>query len=117
MGKSNNKRWIRRNRHKNKDLVEAVKQHQRWPSFKIVRRHPITKQYLVIDLRQLQVKSYIEFLRQCDREYIFLELLEQDIINNPEQLQCLSQDLIDKVKNLFKDVEIDVDAEIKDDED
>lgn len=101
MGKSNNKRWIRRNRHKNKDLVEVIKQHQRWPSFKIVRRHPITKQYLVIDLRQLQVKSYIEFLRQCDREYMFLELLDTGYF----KLQTLDKDLVKTVKKLFEDDE------------
>jgi hypothetical protein len=111
-----NKRWIRRNRHTNKDLVKAIKQHQRWPSFKIVRRHPITKQYLAIDLRQLQVKSYIEFLRQCDREYKFLELLELDIVNNPDNLQCINQELIDKVKKMFKEDIINIDAEIKNEE-
>jgi hypothetical protein len=44
MSKSNNKRWIRRNRHTNPDLVKAVIQHQRWPSIKIIKKHPITKQ-------------------------------------------------------------------------
>lgn len=116
MGKSNNKRWIRRNRHTNHDLVKAVIQHQKWPCFKITKRHPITKQYLAIDLRELNSKSYIDFLKQCDREYMFLELLEQDIINNPDNLQFISQELIDKVKEMFKGADINVDAEIKDEE-
>jgi hypothetical protein len=51
MGKSNNKRWIRINRHTNPDFVKAVIQHQRWLSIKIINRHPITKQYITIDLR------------------------------------------------------------------
>jgi hypothetical protein len=110
-----NKRWIRRNRHTNKDLVKAIKQHQRWPSFKIVRRHPITKQYLAIDLRQLQVKSYIEFLRQCGREYMFLELLEGDM-KDYFKLQTLDEELIKSVKKLFEDDVIDIDAPIKDEE-
>lgn len=93
------KRWIRRNRHVNPDLVKAIKQHQRWPSIKIVRKHPITKQYLTIDLRQLQVKSYIEFLRQCEREYMFLELLD----NGYFELQTLDEELVKTVKELFKD--------------
>lgn len=38
-----NKRWIRRNRHINPDLVKAVKEHSKWPSFKITKKHPITK--------------------------------------------------------------------------
>jgi hypothetical protein len=37
------KRWIRRNRHINPDLLKAIKQHQRWPEFKVIKRHPITK--------------------------------------------------------------------------
>jgi hypothetical protein len=111
-----NKRWIRRNRHIDKDLVKAIKQHQRWPSIKITKKHPITKQYLTIDQRQLQDKSYIEFLKQCDREYKFLELLELDIVNNPDNLQCINQELIDKVKKMFKEDIINIDAEIKDEE-
>ena len=103
MGKSNNKRWIRRNRHTNHDLVKAVIQHQKWPSFKIVKKHPITKQYLAIDLRQLQVKSYIEFLRQCDREYMFLELLDSGYF----KLQTIDEELVKAVKKLFKDDAID----------
>lgn len=112
-----NKRWIRRNRHINPDLVKAVKEHSKWPSFKITKKHPITKQYLAIDLRQLQDKSYIEFLRQCDREYKFLELLELDIVNNPDNLQYINQELIDKVKEIFNEDIINIDAEIKDEED
>jgi hypothetical protein len=50
-------------------------------------------------------------------EYKFLELLEKDIIDNPDTLQCISQELIDKVKEMFKGVDIDIDAEIKDEED
>lgn len=110
-----NKRWIRRNRHTDKDLVKAIKQHQRWPSIKITKKHPITKQYLAVDLRQLQVKSYIEFLRQCDREYRFLELLEKDM-KDYSKLQTLDEDLVKAVKKLFEDDVINVDAEIKDEE-
>lgn len=110
------KRWRRRNRHINPDLVKAVVEHYKWPSYKITRRHPITKQYLAIDLRQLHSKTYIEFLKQCNKEYMFLQLLEQDIINNPENLQCISQELIDSIKDMFKGANINIDAEIKDEE-
>ena len=110
-----NKRWIRRNRHINPNLVKAVKEHSKWLSFKITKKHPITKQYLAIDLRQLQVKSYIEFLRQCDREYRFLELLEKDM-KDYSKLQTLDEELIKIVKKLFEDDVIDIDAPIKDEE-
>ena len=81
-----NKHWIRRNR-----------------------------QYLAVDLRQLQVKSYIEFLRQCDREYRFLELLGKDM-KDYSKLQTLDENLVKAVKKLFEDDVINVDAEIKDEE-
>lgn len=110
-----NKRWIRRNRHIDKDFVKAVKEHCKWPSFRITKKHPITKQYLAVDLRQLQVKSYIEFLRQCDREYRFLELLEKDM-KDYSKLQTLDEDLVKAVKKLFEDDVINIAAEIKDEE-
>jgi hypothetical protein len=43
-------------------------------------------------------------------------LLEQGIIDNLDTLQYISQELIDKVKNIFKNVDIDIDAEIKDED-
>ena len=110
-----NKRWIRRSRHIDKDLVKAVKEHCKGPSIKITKKHPITKQYLAVDLRQLQDKSYIEFLKQCDREYKFLELLEKDM-KDYSKLQTLDEDLVKAVKKLFENDVINVDAEIKDEE-
>lgn len=110
-----NKRCIRRNRHINPNLLKAVKEHCKWPSFKITKKHPITKQYLAINLRQLQVKSYVEFLRQCDKEYKFLELLEKDM-KGYSKLQTLDEDLVKAVKKLFEDDIINIDAEIKDEE-
>lgn len=96
------KRWIRRNRHVNPDLVKAVKQHQKWPSFKITRRHPITKQYLSIDTRCLNSKTYIQFLRQCDKEYKALELLAET------NLHSIDKELIDKIIAIFKDDNTDI---------
>ena len=47
---------------------------------------------------------------------MFLQLLELDIVNNPDNLQCISQELIDKVKEMFNEDIINIDAEIKDEE-
>jgi hypothetical protein len=111
------KRWIRRNRHVNPDLVKAVIQHQRWPSYKITRRHPITGLYLAIDTRCLDSKSYRDFLKQSYKEQLLLQLYELDIATGDYNLKSEDKDLIDKIKKLLiEDDIIDLNAEIKDED-
>lgn len=45
----------------------------------------------------------------------FLELLKQDIDNNPNELQTIDPDLINRVKNLTYDIEVNLEEILLDD--
>ena len=46
----------------------------------------------------------------------FLDFLEQDIEKNPQRLQAISSDLLDRAQSLIADVEVDLDAPLSDEE-
>jgi antitoxin PrlF len=46
----------------------------------------------------------------------FLDLLAQDIANNPQRLQPISADLIDRVRSLVSEVDFDLNEPIDEDE-
>jgi antitoxin PrlF len=46
----------------------------------------------------------------------FLDLLAQDIEHNPQRLQPISTDLIDRIRSLVADVDVDLDESIDEDE-
>ena len=47
---------------------------------------------------------------------LFLNFLERDIQNNPENLQAIDSDLISYVQSLFVDEDINIDAPIIDED-
>jgi antitoxin PrlF len=46
----------------------------------------------------------------------FLDLLAQDIEHNPQRLQPISSDLIDRIRSLVSDVDVDLNESIDEDE-
>ncbi len=52
------------------------------------------------------------------RTYIghFLSFLAQDIIKNPQHVQAISSDLVNRVQSLVADVEFDLDAPLSDED-
>jgi len=46
----------------------------------------------------------------------FLDFLEQDMEKNPQRLQAMSSDLLDRAQSLIADVEVDLDAPLSDEE-
>jgi antitoxin PrlF len=46
----------------------------------------------------------------------FLSFLAQDMINNPQQIQPISSNLVDRMKSLLTNVEIDLDAPLADED-
>jgi antitoxin PrlF len=46
----------------------------------------------------------------------FLDLLAQDIEHNPQRLQPISDDLIDRIRSLVSDVDVDLNESIDEDE-
>ena len=46
----------------------------------------------------------------------FLDFLEQDMEKNPQRLQAMSSDLLDRAQSLIADVEVDLDAPLSDED-